>query len=116
MLCKKISVFLFKVYSLIFLSIIFSSCSNIVSKTERLDTDVLKYPPREYEMRKRMKEEGRETLISNLFGGERKKKKNAQKCKKTMDLIGCSTSKLMNHLESKFQLEFSTLVHTPEGV
>ena len=31
------------------------------------------------------------------------KKKNAKKCKKTMDLIGCSTSKLMNHLESKFQ-------------
>ena len=79
MLCKKISVFLFKVYSLIFLSIIFSSCSNIDSKTERLDTDVLKYPPREYEMRKRMKEEGRETFISNLFSGERKKKNNAQK-------------------------------------
>ena len=31
------------------------------------------------------------------------KKKNANKCKKTMDLIGCSTSKLMNHLESQFQ-------------
>ena len=31
------------------------------------------------------------------------KKKNAKKCKKTMELIGCSTSELMIHLESKFK-------------
>ena len=64
-----------KNYCILFLFFLVNSCSNVTTKTERFDKDRLKYPDiKEYELRRRLKNEGKNTFIGNLFGKEKSNK------------------------------------------
>ena len=61
--------------ALIFVIFFFTNCSNISTKTERLDKDIVNYPePRNREYRKKMAEEG--SFLADIFKIGKKRKVN----------------------------------------
>ena len=60
---------------LIYFIFFLTNCSNVTTKSERLDENIIKYPdPRQREIRKKIDKQG--SFLSNLFKSENKRKIN----------------------------------------
>ena len=60
---------------LIYFIFFLTNCSNVTTKSERLDENIIKYPdPRQREIRKKIDNQG--NFLANLFKSENKRKKN----------------------------------------
>ena len=76
MIFYKISIQILLYLALLFIIFFFTNCSNISTKSERLDKDIIKYPdPRQRAVRKKIGEQG--SFLRNIFKSDNKRNVNS---------------------------------------